>query len=120
MESSAGCLGAGFAKASSNCWGARFANGGDVVAAGWLRMGIGYGVKEAASSMMIVRVLAAVVSGRELRPVNRVIVNRVNNAAAVASCPFDPRPLISDQRQEFGLLRNRPDASLLLRARWIA
>jgi hypothetical protein len=46
--------------------------------------------------------------------------NRANNAAAVASCPFDPRPLVSDQRQEFGLLRNRPDASLLLRARWIA
>ena len=34
MESSAGCLGAGFAKASSNCWGVRFAKGGDIAAWG--------------------------------------------------------------------------------------
>ena len=32
MESSAGCLGDGFAKASSNCWGVRFAKGGDTAA----------------------------------------------------------------------------------------
>jgi hypothetical protein len=63
MESSAGCLGAGFAKASSNCWGARFANSGDVVAAGWLRMGIGYGVVEVevvAVLVIAVRVSVAV------------------------------------------------------------
>ena len=39
--------GAGFAKPRSGLSGARFANGGDVMAAGWLRIGIGYGVVEA-------------------------------------------------------------------------
>lgn len=40
--------------------------------------------------------------------------------AAVDPCGFSSPLLTSIQRQEFGLPRNRPDASLLLRARWIA
>jgi hypothetical protein len=36
------------------------------------------------------------------------------------SCAIPSTVIDSAHRQEFGLLRNRPDASLLLRARWIA
>jgi hypothetical protein len=40
--------------------------------------------------------------------------------AVVDPCRFCSPPLPPVQRQEFGLPRNWPDASLLLRARWIA
>jgi len=36
------------------------------------------------------------------------------------ACAIQSIVIASAHRQEFGLLRNRPDASLLLRARWIA
>jgi hypothetical protein len=36
------------------------------------------------------------------------------------SCDIRSAAILSAHRHEFGLLRNRPDASLLLRARWIA
>jgi hypothetical protein len=38
----------------------------------------------------------------------------------VESCTLRAVVIGSAYRPEFGLLRNRPDASLLLRARWIA
>jgi hypothetical protein len=52
--------------------------------------------------------------------------DRVNHAngstvhGSVDSCAIRAIMVGSVRRQEFGLLRNRPDASLLLRARWIA
>src|SRR3982074_2499244 len=36
------------------------------------------------------------------------------------ACAIQRIVIVQAHRQEFGLLRNRPDASLLLRARWIA
>jgi hypothetical protein len=36
------------------------------------------------------------------------------------SCDIRSAAILSAHRHEFGLLRNRPDASLFLRARWIA
>jgi hypothetical protein len=51
-------------------------------------------------------------------------VNHMNWSAAhgrLSVLALSDQPMISTaHRQEFGLLRNRPDASLLLRARWIA
>jgi hypothetical protein len=47
MESSAGCLGAGFAKSVVGIVGVGFARWGSAAAAGWPRMGLGYGVVEA-------------------------------------------------------------------------
>jgi hypothetical protein len=38
----------------------------------------------------------------------------------VEACAIQRLVIASGHRHEFGLLRNRPDASLLLRARWIA
>jgi len=57
-------------------------------------------------------------------PASATRVNHVNWSAARGGpsvLALSDQPMISTaHRQEFGLLRNRPDASLHLRARWIA